>query len=95
MQIAFKAKVRTMFHMDDTPAYRYVDVPTLKRHHVDMQAARRHPTYQGIANSDLFPNALARIRQGLAPSGRLRLDALPEGVTVRELGPLVEVAFSR
>jgi len=95
MRIAFKAKVQTMYNMDDTPAYRYVSVPTLKRHHVDMAAARCHPKYQGIANSDLFPNVLARIGRELAPSGRLRIDEAPEGVAVRPMGPLVEVSFSR
>lgn len=95
MRIAFKAKVKTMYNMDDTKAFQYVKVPTLKRSHVDMAAARCHPKYSGIANSDLFPNVLARIGRELAPSGMLRLDTLPEGVAVREIGPLVEVSFSR
>lgn len=83
MYIKFKAKMQTMHDMDDTPLYDYVEVPTFKRSHVDMNAARQHPTYGAYANSDLFLGMLARIRSGLL-DGRayLRLDQLPENVTV-------------
>lgn len=83
MQIKFKAKMQTMHDMDDTPLYDYIEVPTFKRSHVDMNAARQHPKYGSYANSDLFPAMLARIRRELL-DGRayLHLDQLPENVTV-------------
>lgn len=80
--ITFKAKVWTRHDADENPLYRFVQVPTITRSHCDMAAFRRHPRYAGIANSDLFPNALARIARGLTSNGLLRLDKLPEGVSV-------------
>ena len=68
--------------MDNSVAYQYVDVPVLKRSHVDMNAARIHPKYGSWANSDLFVGMLARIRTRVAPQGTIRLDAVPEGILV-------------
>lgn len=83
MQIKFKAKVQTMYDMDDAPLYDYIVVPTLTRNHVDMNAARRHPRYGAYANSDLFLGMLKRIRSELLNGGAyLRLDQLPDNVTV-------------
>lgn len=97
MRIAFKAKPVQVYNPDGSVAYVAVKVPELKRSHVDMHAARRHPRYSGIANSDLFPGVLAKIRRELVgeynPSGHVRLDKLPEGFSVRRVGPLIEVSW--
>lgn len=46
-----------------------------------MNAFRTHPRYGGLANSDLFPGVLARIRKERL-GDKIRLDAIPEGVGV-------------
>jgi hypothetical protein len=57
-----------------------------------MTAFRQHKRYGGIANSDLFPNALARIRRDLGDY--IRLDKpLPENVTIDESGFLAKVTL--
>ncbi len=83
--ITFKAKVRTMHDVHDTPLYEYIIVPEFKKSHCNMQAFRQHVKYGGYANSDLFAGILARIRRELL-QGRayLRLDDLPDNVTVTE-----------
>ena len=87
--IQFKAKAHSVRYVDGTPAYRYVPVPTLRRSHCDMAAFRKHPRYGGLANSDLFPNVLARIRSDLGE--RIRLDRIPSNVSVDESGFLASV----
>lgn len=83
-QIRFKAKVRNGF----------LDVPAFNRSHCDMAAFRQHPRYGVVANSYLFPNALARIRRDLLGSRTcLRLDALPANVTVDQSGFLASVTI--
>ena len=60
-------------------------MPVLARSHCDMAAFRTHPKFGDLANSDLFPNVLSRIRRDRlvgAYSDHLRLDRLPKGVTV-------------
>jgi hypothetical protein len=95
MKIEFKAKVQTMYNVDDTPAYDYIAVPEFKRSHVDMAAARNHPKYGGLANSDLFPGVLARIRKDVL-NGRayLRVCDLPANVTVDTSGFLAKVTVN-
>lgn len=92
--IQFKAKPQTIYNPDDTIAYRYVTVPELARRHCNMCEFRQHPKYSGLANSDLFPGVLARIRRDIL-NGRayLRLDALPENVTVDASGFLASVTI--
>jgi hypothetical protein len=96
--IKFKAKIREAWNADgESVAWRYVDVPKLTRSHCDMEAFRRHPKYGGLANSALFPNVLSRIERdalGVRDYSRLlRLDRLPQGVTVDESGFLAVVSF--
>ena len=43
--------------------YMAVRVPTIKRHHCDMAAFRKHPKYGSYANSDLFPAMLKRVAE--------------------------------
>ena len=98
MQITFKGKVRTVYNPDETEAWKYIQVPVFTSAHVDMNAARRHPRYGGLANSTLFPNALKRIRTDKFGKENgyplaLRLDRIPDGVTVDTSGFLAVVTF--
>jgi hypothetical protein len=90
--ITFRAKVRTVWYAEGTACWRYVNVPTLTRRHCDLNAFRCHRKYGGIANSDLFPAALARIRRDTGET--IRLDHLPANVTVDESGFLAVVVIS-
>jgi hypothetical protein len=90
--ITFRAKPETIYNMDDTVAYRRVKVPELRRGHCDMPAFRRHPRYGGLANSDLFPNVLARIRRDHLGE-YIRLDNIPAGVRVDDSGFLAAVSI--
>lgn len=89
--IKFKAKAQTMYSIDDVPLYQFVQVPEFKRSHCDMDEFRKNDRFH--ANSDLFPNILARIRDAKFKHGVLRLDEIPEGVTVDATGFLVTVSF--
>jgi len=93
--IEFKAKVKHVHNSDGTVAYQYIPVPELTRKHCDMNAFRQHPKFGGLANSDLFAGILSRVRSGLVNGGLgLRLDRLPDNVTVNTAGflALVQVA---
>ena len=92
-KIMFKAKLRTLYNLDDTVAYQYVSVPVLTRAHCDMNAFRSHPRYGAYANSGLFPLMLAEIRSDRFPLGILRLDDIPAGVTVDAGGFLAKISF--
>jgi hypothetical protein len=56
-----------------------------------MAAFRQHSRYGCLANSDLFPGVLAKIRRDLFPANYVRLDSMPANVTVDETGFLAEV----
>src|ERR1700727_3003213 len=91
-KIQFKRKIEQAWNPDDSPAYRIVRVPELTRSHCERGAFRLHPRYGGIANPALFPNALARIRRDvLQGKDCLRLDMLPDSVTIDESGFLAVV----
>ena len=95
--VAFRAKVETVYHMDGSVAWRQVRVPTLARKHCDMTAFRAHARFGGLANSDLFPGILARLRRdtlGGADRDYLRLDRLPAAVTVDTSGFLALVTIA-
>jgi len=94
-RISFKAKRFTVYHADNTPAYDAVKLPReFTRAHCDMDAFRRHPKFGGIANSQLFPNVLARIkRETFGTRDAIRLDQIPAGVTVDTTGFLATVSF--
>jgi hypothetical protein len=91
-RISFKAKIRQVYYSDDSPAYRAAAVPVLQRKHCDMPAFRKHPKFGGLANSDLFPNVLARIRRDVFGGESIRLDRIPAGVTVDESGFLATIS---
>lgn len=94
-RITFKAKAYAadarVYTDDPADPHTRIDFPELARRHCDMGAFRTHPKYGAYANSDLFPAMLSRIRRDLAPRGYLRLDRLPEGVTVDASGFLAVV----
>ena len=93
--IKFKAKLHQVWNADGTPAYQIINVPTFARSHCDMTAFRKHPKFGGLANSNLFPNVLARIRRDVF-KGRnyFRMDNIPEGVSVDLSGFLAVIILN-
>lgn len=89
--IKFKAKVQTVYNMDDTIAYQYIEVPEVKRTHCDMNSFRKHPFFGPYANSDLFFNLIRRqfIVHKIGPV--IRLDRVPEAMTIDTSGFLAAV----
>lgn len=92
-RIEFKAKAQIVYNQDNAPIYKVVRVPRFQRSHCDMAAFRTHPKYGGFANSDLFPGILGRIRRDVfgRDADYLRLDQVPDGVTVADTGFMVDV----
>lgn len=96
-RVTFRAKTEKVFNMDGSLAYERIKVPVLRTIHCDMAAFRAHPRFGGIVNSDLFPNLLkrqARAKLALGDySDHIRLDKIPDGVTVDRSGFLAEISF--
>lgn len=92
-KIQFRAKVRTVYNHDDSIAWREVKVPALERSHCDMHAFRASREFGSYANSDLFKNILVGIARKVAPHGFIRLDKIPENVTVDDSGFLALVTI--
>ena len=90
-KISFRGKVEKMFNVDMSLAFEYIRVPQLTRKHCDMNAFRRHDKWGGLANSDLFPNVLARIRSDIGE--RIKLDSIPANVTIDTSGFLAIVSI--
>jgi hypothetical protein len=88
--ISFKTKVRNVFNADETLAYQIVAVPTLTRSHCDMAAFRKHSKFGAYANSDLFPNLLAKLKRERL-GDHIRLDRIPDGVAIDTSGFLAIV----
>lgn len=80
--VEFRGKVNQIYNPDNSPGWQEIVVPTLTKKHCNLPVLRQHPRLGGIANSQLLPAALARLRKQLFPIGVLRLDQLPEGVTI-------------
>lgn len=94
MDVTFRTKVRTLIDAYDRRRD-YVKLPTITRHHCDMQAARCCPEWGGITNSDLFLGAVNGAVSKLASSsGFIYLDSLPDCVSVDTSGFLAEVTIS-
>jgi len=91
-KITFRAKVQQVGDCNGSIAYEYLQVPILERKHCDMNAFRSHPKYGSYANSDLFKGMLKRIRSERFKDGMIRMDSIPDGVTV-EPGFLYTVTF--
>lgn len=92
-EISFKGKVETLHYVDGSIASIRIKVPTLERRHCDMNAMRQHPKYGAYANSDLFSAMLARIKSERLGE-YIKLDAIPEGVTVDQSSFLAVVTFA-
>lgn len=84
----FRAKVQEMSYGDTVR--KYVQVPTLKRSHVDMDTARQHERFGAYANSDMFP-AMLNECAAVKPGKLVYLDNIPAGVTVDTSGFLAIV----
>lgn len=91
--ITFKGKVETLQYVDGSIASVRIKVPTLERRHCNMNAFRQHPKYGAYANSNLFPAMLAQIKRERL-GDFIKLDAIPEGVTVDQSGFLAVVTFA-
>ena len=91
-RIEFKAKPETIYNHDMSVAYQRIKVPELTRSHCDMNAFRQHPKFRGLANSDLFPNVLRRIKADRL-GDYVRLDKIPQGVAVDTNGFLAKVSI--
>jgi len=92
-RIQFKGKVQTMYSVDDTVAYKYIQVPEFDRKHCDMGAFRQHPKYGPYANSDTFKGFLSRIQKDHFGGKVLKLNAIPDGVQVDTSGFLAVVTL--
>lgn len=97
-QIKFKAKIRSIYFMDNTKAYDYVQIPVIKRSHCDMPLFRQHKKYGAHANSDMFLNM---INNAIHPTAKrmndayiLILNEIPENATVDTSGFLAVVTFN-
>ena len=89
-----------MYTVNDDLLYEFIVVPKLTRKHVDMGAARIHPKYGGLANSDLFESGvLSGLRKTVFKDSHggdqriVRLDQIPHGVQVDTSGFLAHVSF--
>jgi hypothetical protein len=94
--IRFKAKIHTMYFAgEEAPAYNYVRIPTLTVNHCQpMHDFRVHPKYGCYANSDLFPQILKGIKESVfGTSNTLKMNNIPDGVTVDTSGFLAIVSF--
>lgn len=80
--IQFKTKLVEVEYMEGGHAFTQINVPQFTKAHCDMPAFRKHKRWGYVANSQLFPNVLKRLRQDVAPHGWLKLEDLPENVTV-------------
>jgi hypothetical protein len=93
--ITFKAKPVELFNPDGELVTHMVKIPELTRSHCNAAAFRTHPRWRGLANSDLLPAVLRRLRG--AAFGRhtewLRFDQVPPGVTVDSSGFLAVVSI--
>ena len=93
-KIQFKAKVEKIYS-SDIVAYSRIKIPELGRNHCDMAAFRSHSKYGSYANSDLFAGILKRIRSELFQGKEyIRLDSIPESVSVDTAGFLAVVSFN-
>jgi hypothetical protein len=91
--IEFKGKVRTVYNVDDTVAYRFISVPKIARNHCNMQAFRVSRKFGSYANSDLFLGMMRGELESRGIRDRIKLDSLPDGVTVDESGFLAVVTI--
>ena len=92
-RIEFKGKIKTQRYTDNSVAYEYIHVPTFTTKHCDMSAFRSHSKYGPYANSSLFMQMLAGIRKKIFGGDKLKLNNVPEGVSIDTTGFLAVVSF--
>lgn len=96
----FRAKARESRYSDGTLAGRWIQVPYLRRSHVDMGMARASKRWGMYANSDLFESMLNRAVENMGArkvGDALKLDLtkpLPDGISIDESGFLAEVRIT-
>lgn len=81
--LTFKAKPQKVFNGDDlTLAYEFVKLPVDLARYADKDAFRKHPEFRAYANSDMFGSILKRalLKHNIGPV--IRLDRVPEGVSI-------------
>ena len=91
--VRFKAKPETIYNMDETPAWTWVKVPKLTRTHCDMDAFRQDVRFRSYANSDLFLSLLTRTLEKAGIKSHIRLDDIPNFVTIEPVGFLYTVTI--
>ena len=81
-QVQFKAKVVSVYNVDDTLAYKTIKIPAITRKHCDMDAMRKHSDKRisGFANSNMF-EALIRSKIKTMLGERIIMDINPDNVT--------------
>ena len=92
--VTFKAKPETIYNPDNTPAWTWVKVPKLSRSHCNMHEFRTHKRFGCLANSDMFPGILARAVKAAGVGDHIRLDQIPDAVTVDTSGFLAKISIS-
>ena len=93
--ITFKAKPEPVYNVEDNSvAYRRVKVPKLGCRHCNMKSFDRDRNWGPYVNSDLFPGMLSRALKKAGIVEYIRLDAIPENVTVDTSGFLASVTIS-
>lgn len=91
--ITFRGKIEQLHYTDGTPAPARIKVPKLSSAHFNREDFRRHPRFAALANSDLFLSALTGALRAKGIRETIRLDTLPEGVTVDQSGFLAHVTI--
>lgn len=92
-KITFKAKIETIYNMDETVAWRQIKVPKIQRRHCDAHAFRIHPIFRSYFNSDLFDNVIARQLKLAEIKEYIRLDRIPACVQIDETTFLATVTI--
>lgn len=91
-KISFKTKVKLIW-VDDIQVP-YIDIPVLTRRHVDINEFRKHPKWGAYANSDLFPNILARFRyEQFRDRTWILLSNLPKNISIDQSNFLAVVSW--
>ena len=90
-RIVVKCKVSKTVNSDNY----FIKLPTIKRHHCEIETFRNNPNYSGIINSELFEIAVRReVNKLLKGAKLLRTDLLPECVTIKEMKFISEVTIN-
>ena len=92
--ITFKAKVETVWHMDNSPAYQRIKVPKVERRHCDMGAFHMDEKFGPYSNSTIFLPLVRSAMKDADIGEYIRLDSIPESVEIDTSGFLAQVTIS-